>query len=184
MIKTLVRGSAGDLIERGPFTRAYSTQYVSLMFIVLTFVIGSFVTDRVQSEPETPRIITAKESDMQTNKANPARAPVQAAAIGKMSYHDLFAHGESTLNPDVAGALLTFMRSHDLRARFEISADPIDGSGATAGLENAVARAVTLSQFFEGKGIPFGALDIIALPTPSDIQVRAQFFKEAVHELP
>ncbi|NLF25096.1 MAG: hypothetical protein GX589_05490 [Deltaproteobacteria bacterium] len=140
--------------------KAYSLQYISLILIVLTFVIGVFMSGPVR---------VAKES-----------APVHAASMGfdpgvlisDMEYSDLFqAQAEISDNSKVA-ALASLLRSHDI----DLEAEVYSGAGQE-GLMLALERAQAIFEALVQAGVPSEALKIFAHEKHSDSQLRVRLYK-------
>ena len=82
-----IQGS--EEVERGPFTRAYSTQYVSVMFIVLTFVIGSFLRHPEGAEQEKsaePAVSMQPIESKESEKVMDLKS--KSHTVGEMHYVD------------------------------------------------------------------------------------------------
>jgi len=87
-------------------TKAFATQYTSLILILLTFVLGAF---------------SAPSSSGASSQLTPD-SPL--SAFGSLHYTNLFEHqGLDSLEP-----LLLVLRSHDVRVRLTLQADNL-GSG-------------------------------------------------------
>lgn len=124
------------------FSNAYFLQYVSLMFILLTFTIGSF---RLQDAPA----------------ATEPAAPVEPAAnsqrkIGEMPLEQLF-EPSGAIEGTSAEALAGFLSSHDVDAAIRLIADD--------SFAKASSRSITLAHHLVDRGVPPGAFSITIRPT-------------------
>lgn len=146
--------------------RPFSLQYTALILIILTFVVGAF------SEPETSK--TEAIMFPQPARAEKAVAP---AAIARVEYDDLFSlDSDEQLNDGVLAALLTLLRSHDLRATIEIfSPQAAPGDGPINPFGKSLARSVTLFRALVDSGVPAGAVIVRTSMEVSTKQARVIF---------
>ena len=123
--------------------QALFTQYITLMLIVLSFVVGSFALRRL-----APSGAPVRSAEAVANlPALPARDEIVLP--------DLFAAGRSTVNQARGGALAELLLSHDLYVEVELEA-PDDSSGLTLALD----RSHALLNFLEPRGVPPDAVAV------------------------
>ena len=148
--------------------------YVSLIFIILSFVLGAFAGEGFkQLQP------SAKETPLAVPNESPASFPQRLA--GQMELTDLFAPGTAGINESSAAALVQVLKSHDINLRAEIYPDA--GRSLLTdqdAFDLAVRRALSLTYYFIAEGVPRGALSLYAA-TPGEaeyargVQARATF---------
>ncbi len=147
--------SAGNLFAHGKAACAFSTQYLSVVLIVLSFTIGAFL----RGPAKLPEPV--------------AVAPQPLAAAMDADYTDLFEADSAELNEEKVRALAEVLQNHDLQA--EISIYPV--REAEKPMELAVARAVALSIYLERQKVPPEALRIFAEGASGRGQARVRLYR-------
>lgn len=150
------------------FTCAYFFQYCSLMFILLTFVIGSFrLQDSVVSSGAASRQPAQTEPE---SKAAPAQSRIE---IGGLSYARLF-DDEGALESGEVEALAGFLRNHDVDAEITIP-----GGSAEPSFARAIGQATVISRFLVRQGVPTEAFKVTVTPDHEGGRADVRFFREA-----
>lgn len=152
------------------FSIQYMSQYISLMLIILTFVIGSFSIEKNSKVAEIKQQAVAAEAQKKAEK-QPKIAP--PAEIGILKYADLFPPNETLPNEDKAGALVEFLRSHDIAVDLKIFNEPGNNHALS------LARSMTLSKYLMRQDVPSDAYTVTVIDRISDNQLEADFFGEA-----
>jgi len=151
-------GNRGDgAAARVP--QALSLQYVSLMLIILTFVIGAF--ERTPSAPETPVLVEeapAPEPAGLGTGPSPSAWSSPRGALDTLTIERLFEPGGREVNRHRGEAIATLLRSHDLLSEIEVRADVFEGQGESIGL--ALRRGRTLAAWLSARGVPAEAVRI------------------------
>ena len=135
--------------------RAFYTQYVAVLLILLVFCVGAASNNRKILVPQLDA--NAEE-----------RTPLQ---IGAVKYEDLFISDTSATlkdGPELL-ALMETLRNHDVRATFKVYADV--SSGPAIHIERAMTRAHALSTRLVGASMPVEAFRVVVTPTT---QFRSQ----------
>lgn len=125
--------------------RAFLVQYLTLMLIVLSFMVGAFVTKATNQD-----LVRSSESFIPST-------PDHASVIDSFTL-ELFAAGEVSVAEAQAEALKTVFASHDLNAKIEVFSDS-DKSGSAA-ISQAMARALTVKRLLEIREIPEEAIRV------------------------
>jgi hypothetical protein len=125
--------------------RAFLVQYLTLMLIVLSFMVGAFVTKATNQELSKPSVAETKS------------AQDESSVIDSFTL-ELFSAGEVLVQEAQAEALKTVFASHDLNAEIEVSSD-VEKRGADA-ISQAMARALTVKRLLEVKEIPEDAIRV------------------------
>lgn len=112
-------------------TKAFATQYTSLVLILLTFVLGAFSAPPAAS-PSSPTI--ALERPLHT--------------FGALEYRDLFAGGR--INTSQLDPLLIVLRNHDLEVGLKVTVAP-------GRISTGIEQVKLLREFLLSEGIPDGA---------------------------
>ena len=132
-------------------TRSFAFQYVSLILIILTFVIGAFAREKLAVSQ------TTKED-------NPVTDLEQAGSYdwlhGKLLIKDLFRPEASafSINIPAAAALAAVLKSHDLGAEIDVS--------MTGDYAAAVRQSAALYRYFIDQGVPPMTVRVSALMQP------------------
>lgn len=129
--------------------RAFLVQYLTLMLIVLSFMVGGFVTKATQS---TVGNVGA------TPKATTGMVPAQVDPKDSFSL-DLFQVGSSELHKGRAEALRSVFANHDLSARIKVSGDV--GRSVPEALGQAMARGIALVEALKAPQIPNDAIEVV-----------------------
>ena len=156
----------GRLVAR---RKSFYLQYISLMLIIATLVIGAFLrgptgTSDVIAGPTAPAI--------------PRRVPPKMVLVANLEYQDLFQETQAVLNTEQAEVLKQVLKSHDLSVVVTTFA-PLEkdldfNSNATLALE----RSTVLFRFLIDAGIPPEAVQSRGSLEPSAVQTKLQLFRE------
>ena len=161
-VKGHASSTAGSSASR--FTHAYNLQYISVIMIILTFVIGAFV--RPHGAAARGAVPPAAESGGQ---------PPQ---IGVMELERLFLNDGTLINPELLAALRSVLMNHDVNARFEIFGERETWSAAMGGsYDLALARSSVLLRALRAQGVPAEALRVVAAPGTGGSQGRVEFYR-------
>ena len=152
-------------------TSGFYQQYLSVMLIVLSFTIGAFLRGGPTAPPTA-----VPEKPVDEAASRPQR--FVSEKLSDLTYDNLFLDARSELDTDTAGAIADFLRNHDVTAEVELYAKP-DGEEQTAGgpISLALARAVTLSHYFERADVPQQAIAVYAVEAQNDLQARVRLFR-------
>jgi hypothetical protein len=125
--------------------KAFYTQYVAVLLIVLVFGIWMFQSSSVQSSARS-----------QVSAAMPSYPPV-----GQLQIKDLFDVGATvSIRSSVElEAIAEILRNHDLRATFRLSG-ALEESQAERAAETMLARLKALRSFFQTEGVPAEAITV------------------------
>ncbi|MCO6430371.1 MAG: hypothetical protein J5J00_05870 [Deltaproteobacteria bacterium] len=156
---------------------AFSLQYTSLILTILAFILGAFASNAVKHTAPLPQSPTGISSRLVSFSA-----PV-LEELSTFNYNDLFiANGSLDALGDSAAALLSILKSHDLRLKGELGvgeSEPISGEL----LERSMRRAAMLQEYLEEGGIPQHAVTIYAVDTRVKHQASLTLFKDSQHNL-
>lgn len=121
--------------------KAFYTQYVSVLLIVLVFFVTAFQT----------------KTDMNVQQLDSHKL-ISESSIGDLRISQLF-NGDGSLNEKSAEleALVNLLNSHDLRADLFLTVPALDFEGREPSFLEAVRRADALAQFFRTREIPLSA---------------------------
>lgn len=145
-------------------TRAFQQQYIALILIILTFIIGAFASAKLPKVvvPAVPPVIAEK---IIITKQEPSFA--------NLDFSDLFT-GLIQLNQDRAWALAQVLKSHDIKAKIEIFS-PDD-------LILGLAKNVKIGQFLSQNQVPAESFQIqVSAATNQVAAVHVSFFKEELN---
>lgn len=123
--------------------RAFYTQYVAVLLIILVFFVAAFQTASLPKLPHFPERATIARS----------------AAFGEIMLSEAFlTDGFSAEDHDRLRALVEVLRAHDVTASVELTVPRM----ALAEVDNGAIRAATLTeqldQFFRRHGVPSGSV--------------------------
>ena len=129
------------------------------MLIVLSFTLGAFLGQEsaFDGSPEP------QESGKQQNESD--------LLLSEVAMDGLFHQSELKLFK--AKAVVELLKSHDIRAEFELHA----GSSDTPSIEAALAQAVTLSRHLQREGVPANALAVYAVEAEQEKGAVMRLFK-------
>ena len=152
--------AASFSVGAGLAGRSFFLQYISLILIILTCVVGAFARDclvdtPVKSERTVKKLIKPLKN------------------IGKLHLSGIFRPRESRLDEGVLEGVKEVLLSHDVRAQIQVN---LEGE-ASSGLELSIARSIALLHFFVAAGVPASALNIIAWPEVSAAQADVTLLK-------
>ena len=127
-----------------PAARAFQLQYISLIMIILTFIIGGFTRRHLPSispaSPATPdRVVETQPNWLHST----------------LQLNDLFIDDTTTLNLMRADAILEFLSNHDIDCIIEITSPP--------DLNIVIQRAAELDDYFIRQGLPIGVARVYAV---------------------
>ena len=149
------------------FTRAFCIQYISLLLMILTMVIGSSGTG-TPGEPRKPVI--------QTVMANPELV-TKLAPVGQLDLENLFDLA-GNLNTETINSIAYLLQNHDIDCELEVYFANAKGTRSDLpSVDQALARSMGIFNYLISQKIPPSALRIIASPvSESAAQGRVQFF--------
>ena len=136
--------------------KAFYTQYVAVLLIVLVFGIWTFKSSIDQNpamtafSQETPQVLGAETDVSQAAVALPI-----IPAVGEIEIDDPFEVGAHvSINSSLElEAIAETLLNHDLRAIFQIPV-VIKNSDLDQGVEDMQARLAALHAFFDSRGVP------------------------------
>lgn len=131
--------------------RAYVMQYVSLIMIILTFVIGAFASQKISEKAKNQVKQGAPRSEFAVNVKDMTDKRDWLASV--INYDDLFSDTGVTLDGQKVEALAELLKSHDINS--EIS---IFSYGDT---RTALKRSLAISRELEDSGVPTAALQVL-----------------------
>jgi hypothetical protein len=148
--------------------RAFYTQYVALLLIVLTFTIGAFqrASDKLgAAEPAVTQ-----------------QTPVSPASIGGVTIPKVFTADGSVVSGDERlEAVVKVLEEHDLRALVTLSVPRLDFDEQASSLRRTLRRLQALEEFFRERAIPQGAVRFTAKAfagTSEELSIR--FYSDKV----
>ena len=141
---------------RGLNSRLFYMQYLSVILIILTMIVGSFASNAMRQQGAA--LLSQK-------------VPAATAPIAGLAFDQVFRPGSGEVSKDNLAGLIQVLRSHDLDARIEVGADP--GS-----FELGLARSIALQRFLSAAGIPVEALDVRTVANRAPDLVYVQLRKE------
>ncbi len=150
--------------------RAFSAQYLSVVLIILTFIIGVFSGHHIQAAK-----VQQPQSQTKPEIVSPA-IPVPERNFGSMNWGSLFAPGSAEFDAESLRPLTQVLRSHDILLRVTVAADESER------IEIGLARSSTLLRYFLAQGIPAHALEIVASEEQRPWQVQVEFWRERENE--
>ena len=142
--------SRGATLDRRVL-RAFYTQYVAVLLILLVFCVGAVSgNDRRMTPPSR------------------SQAPsTNAEPVGTVHYEGIFTSGDSAEvheGPEFE-ALIEVIKNHDLRAVVKLDAEL--GSQRAGNNGGIIARARTLRARLISRGIPDDAVEVVLVPAPA-----------------
>jgi len=148
--------------------RTFYLQYISLMLIVITFVIGSFVTHATSK----PAALPLPQISIKALKT------ASLKQISSFSFDDLFEDKSSVLKAEKLGALKELLLNHDLSSKIWIKANDakLDADSRVA---LALARSVSVYKFLREQGVPDAALSVVASQAGGP-QFSAEIMREEI----
>lgn len=138
--------------------RSFYTQYVGVLLILLTFLIGAMRAKPVQHDlVESTKI-------------------VKPEIVGQYTLSELFGRsGSLDIENEKLNAVVQVLKNHDLVGRFTLSIQPLTADQSETNLLRAGIRLESLKRFLLDSGLPADAFKLIALPASTD-----RFGQEAV----
>ena len=135
-----------------PMQQALWLQYIAVMLIILTFLIGSFC---MKKEPSTQEV---------------AKVTTENLPIGNYNLSGLF-DADNKLNSELLAPFIQVLKSHDLLLRVELSVNEL-------GLQDASAtKAIEISQALLKQGLPAEAQQVVLLGKKSDASITLKLIK-------
>lgn len=124
--------------------RAFYTQYVAVLLIVLTFTVGAF--QRTHAAVASPPALR--------------RAPL-AAPIGTLSVEGVFTEsGTVRSESSQLAAVAQLLRSHDVNAQVTILVERIDFDSEASFFARMVRQVEGIREFFQTHGVPAAAVQV------------------------
>lgn len=145
--------------------RAFYTQYVAVLLIVLTFTIGAF-----QRTAEAPH---AQASSI-------VRQMPQPSPIGDIVIPEAFTlDGAVAAGNERLRAVVQVLEDHDLRATITLTVPRLDFDEHSSSLRRTLRRLEALEDFFDNQAIPSSAARFVARSSASTTEeVRVRFYNE------
>lgn len=142
-------------------TRAFQQQYIALILIILTLIIGAFASAKL------PKVEVKKIEVAAIDKIS---IPKQEVTFANLDFSDLFT-GLIQLNQERAWALAQVLKSHDIKAKIEIFS-PDD-------LVLGLAKNVRLGQFLSQNLVPAESYQIqVSAATNQLASIHVSFANE------
>lgn len=133
----------------------FSVQYTSLILILLTFLIGTFIKPEQVEAVHVP-VVEAK--------------PVSLAVF---NFKSIFEEGAATLNQDDLVGISEVLQQHDVEAEVEL----FDSSATLL-----VARIMSLKTYFSDNGVLESAINITARQQEADMQLHITLTRSQSYE--
>jgi hypothetical protein len=145
--------------------RAFYTQYVAVLLIVLTFTIGAFQR-------------TAEAPDVQEQSI--VRQMPQPSPIGGIVIPAVFtADGAVASGNERLEAVVKVLEDHDLRAMITLAVPRLDFDERSSSLRRTLRRLEALEHFFAAQTIPPSAIRLVARSsTATTEEVSVRFYTE------
>ncbi len=149
--------------------KAFWTQYISLMLVILTGVVGSFTSRSLAAGAGVPKKISP---------APETRKTIKPQSIVNFEFRDLFKQRSALLLTAKLETLISLLKSHDLLVAGEIS---VAGTEVSSGQKGAllIARVSSLSQALLKAGLPAEAVNLTSSEKSSDLQARLSIYRIA-----
>jgi hypothetical protein len=134
--------------------KAFYTQYVSVLLIMLTFTVGAF----------------QRTNETEVSAPLPEWQPPRTLATMEVS--SMFASDGSIQDEDgTLGALAEIAKSHDIDIEATVRLRRFDLSEGSAAMRRGLLRAETLERYFEQHDVPKSALSVILAASPDKEEV-------------
>jgi len=131
--------------------RSFYTQYVGVMLILLTFLIGAMRIKPAQHEVIEPTQM------------------VKPEIVGQYTLSEVFSQsGSLESGNEKLNAVVQVLKNHDLIGRFTLFLQPLSADQSETNLLRASIRLESLKRFLLDSGLPADAFKLIALPSGSD----------------
>lgn len=145
--------------------RAFYTQYVAVLLIVLTFTIGAFQRTSEAPNSQAPSIV---------------RQISQRSPIGGIIIPEVFTvDGAVAAGNERLGAVVQVLEEHDLRATITLTVPRLDFDEYSSSLRRTLRRLEALEHFFDDQAIPPSAVRFVARPSGSaSEEVSVRFYNE------
>jgi len=126
--------------------KAFYTQYVAVLLIVLVFTVGAF----------------QRGSQARLQSAQHPSAPNEAVSIGGLeiaqNFNELGELGSETAELE---AVATVIKEHDVRASISISVTMHKIESSEMTVEQSLARLASVERFFEQRGIGEDSIELV-----------------------
>ena len=155
--------------QTASFRKAFALQYIAIILIVLTFVIGAFA--RQKSEQVAAQVTTQVDTTEAQDKLAPKSTNPVPKPLGSLELSDAFVGETSDLNPDALRGVVAFLKYHDTRIRVEIPQGRLEYS-------LAVSRSIALYKFLLAEGVPAQAAMIYATSSDERTTITLEFLEE------
>jgi hypothetical protein len=145
--------------------RAFYTQYVAVLLIVLTFTIGAFQRTADTPEPQAPSLV------MQV---------AQPAPIGGIIIPEVFTvDGAVDTANERLRAVVQVLEDHDLRATITLTVPRLDFDEQSSSFRRTLRRLEALEHFFDSQTIPSSAVRFVARSSASATEeLSIRFYNE------
>lgn len=145
--------------------KAFYTQYVAVLLIVLTFTIGAYQRSSGVVEAGEKVLVSRGEHDL---------------TIGDITITDAFtADGSVIPGHERLEAVASVLENHDLTATMTLVVPRLDFDDQASSLRRAVRRLEALEELFERRAIPPGTVRFVARTGPGISEgLGVRFFKQ------
>ncbi len=128
--------------------KAYVIQYVSLILIILTFIIGSFASRKLLGGSRAiprPGVTVTKETEMVDHEDR------RTWLTSTVTYQDLFGPSDGQVNIEKVIALAEFIRNHDVDLEIVITRQGVsdDAVGKAVALWEALSRESISGKYYQ-----------------------------------
>ena len=126
-----------------------STEYITVMVIILSFVVAVFSEQMHRNTRSEPR-------------HTPAALKINSRPVDVVSMKRFFSAEGAQIHRRVVRPWAALLANHDLRVRAEINSG-LGRGNRDAQWSMALARTVSLRRFLEQEGVPADAIEIVAV---------------------
>ena len=140
---------------------AYTLQYVSLLMIILTFVVGALLRPPAPPPPKSPFARWEKPQK-----------------VGELTLSGLFTDPHGAFDRSRVAGIVELLRCHDIDAEISLYPRADVGDRANEVLGRGLAQAVSLSRYIESLGIPPGTFTVLArAPGSARGEIRVELMR-------
>ena len=147
--------------------RAFYTQYIAVLLIVLVFFVAAFQRSQTDSPVET---------------AYPELIAQESSVIRPLEIRAFSDDGVILLNSHELDAIAEVLRSHDLRAEVAVFVKHYDFDATQGEVSGGLRRARLVEDFFRHRGVPAGIVGVVVEESTVSAAevVRVRMTKEGV----
>lgn len=166
-----------SLCCRSDNTCSFPLQYITLMLIILTFLIGSFTG---------PSRFDHTRSETDISEFNPLEgAAMVRSPLAHITFKSIHRQWQLNQKGHELTALTSFLQSHDVTMNLAVYVSGESGKRRHEGeMISALMLVSSLGRYFEDSGVPSTAVRIRAVfgSERNEVQAQAWFFKETEGE--